>query len=1178
MLKQALTQLETVARRSRWLLLIQRLSQAVTAALVLVLFLGVMDWVLRLPGAVRLLIDLAALGVFGLWFWSRLGRVVRFKPSLEQLALRAERVYPDLQGVFASAVCFAAQPAEAMSRHSAVLAGASQSVAEDRLRGRDLTRLINTGPTRVALLACLIAVVLIAAVSGTKPAWSWTVLNRWVLPLGDTAWPKRVTLEWANDQAFGTKQNNALSASSAPFPGAGAGVAALDTALGVTVRVTRGDYDGLRVRLSVRDEASSGLDKTVLMQPLGDGLYRFVIEPRVETTVESEVDAPTSILERTLELKVSAGDGVLEPVKVRLVTPPRVVRGEAVITPPAYAADLMTSQTHTAEGTDGLGVRALAGSRVDMSVRLNKSIDGERSGLTGAEPESVRIEPRGVSSGLVGESLLEDDRVLSPFAQDAEGFKLRDAPRYRFTAESDRVPEVAIDPLPVGSVLPTAVLPVRAVGQDDVGLSVLRLEAHAKDDDASDRAALAADYVPELSDAALVVPALEARRPELVIEHDLSIGSLGAVPGQTLLLVARANDVYEQDGEKHAEQAVVRRLSVIDETTFLDSIQRLFSGLRDQVDPIVEAQSRATRQSGEQAQSTQGQVSAQLSVAEHGLKEIDERIKLNRFEDQDTAERMAMASSALGGAKADAERAKSLLGEDEPAARAAQAKVQEQLNDLMDLLSAGQSTAMIQSQLRQLQSRQQDLASRTREAQRQTAGLSQEQLTDQQRQALAGIAAEQRQLSNQAQRLTERIEDTAAQLQDSAQRLEDQAAAEALKEAGQTARANALSETMQSAADNAQDNQLSEAQAEQAEALETLEEMLGQVQGAKTKRKDLLKSQMRELEQVLAGLVAAQQLALDHLTPIRARSALKSLVPEQTDVRQKTMLARRDAEAARETEPLAEWIVAAIDEQANALRALNNGQGMDADAAERSALAALNKALDGLKKMRRQAEVAEAEAQREKLAEMYTELAERQLVIMQSVQTIAPAGSVSRRQRPLLIQQAGIENTLLEEVGAIQEEVQDTVVFVRMHQRIAESGTRARQALTLGQADRGVAMDLKRVHTTLVRLAEALAPDEDDSPFEEAQQAGGGGASGGGSGGGDQPGEQETIPPLAELKLLRSLQADLLEETRFVSSGSEALDAQRLLQEQVSLIDQQSQILEMGQALGEKLSGEGGGQ
>ena len=101
---------------------------------------------------------------------------------------------------------------------------------------------------------------------------------------------------------------------------------------------------------------------------------------------------------------------------------------------------------------------------------------------------------------------------------------------------------------------------------------------------------------------------------------------------------------------------------------------------------------------------------------------------------------------------------------------------------------------------------------------------------------------------------------------------------------------------------------------------------------------------------------------------------------------------------------------------------------------------------------------------------------------------------------------------------------------------------------------------------TLRSLLDALK--EDKKQDDELKNAGGGGSGSGGGAGG----EQKAIPDLAELVLLRGLQAEAAERTRVLGEPNAGVDASEL--EDVGQL--QEELTRQGQGLLEKLQQQNG--
>ena len=102
-----IAQLESVRRWARILLVIQVLLRWLMVLLGSALVCGLIDFALRLPGWLRLLVGVVIAMATTVWVVESLARALRFAPALSVLAQRAERLFPQLAGVFATGLEFA---------------------------------------------------------------------------------------------------------------------------------------------------------------------------------------------------------------------------------------------------------------------------------------------------------------------------------------------------------------------------------------------------------------------------------------------------------------------------------------------------------------------------------------------------------------------------------------------------------------------------------------------------------------------------------------------------------------------------------------------------------------------------------------------------------------------------------------------------------------------------------------------------------------------------------------------------------------------------------------------------------------------------------------------------------------------------------------------------------------
>ena len=93
-MNKTIAQLQTVAQMSRLLLLTQRILQASSVLLAIALISGISDYLLRLPGIVRLVSDLLVILLGVAWLGTRLVYVSRFSPSLTDFGFACGSALP----------------------------------------------------------------------------------------------------------------------------------------------------------------------------------------------------------------------------------------------------------------------------------------------------------------------------------------------------------------------------------------------------------------------------------------------------------------------------------------------------------------------------------------------------------------------------------------------------------------------------------------------------------------------------------------------------------------------------------------------------------------------------------------------------------------------------------------------------------------------------------------------------------------------------------------------------------------------------------------------------------------------------------------------------------------------------------------------------------------------------
>lgn len=1190
-MQEVAQQLEQVRRRGRALLVLQRLAQAAAVAVPVLLTLGLVDFGLRLPGWLRAVIGLVLLG-FGLtWLVRRLARAWRFGPTVSELALRVERLYPRMAGRLTSALDFALHPQKyARPATTAALAEHSVAEAQKELAGVRVARLINLRPTRKRAAFFLGSAVLLLLVVLAVPTHSAIAASRWFMPWGDTAWPKRTQLTATPTDA----------------------VRPVDSPVEFTAAVQRGFRPGMRVWLNTRwrDGGDAGPVSSVLMTEQvaltaapsgvdppesaaaepdesavkisggGGGVFKLQWRPPADVVRQVSSGRRASA---SLEYWFSAGDDRTEAQPLTLVARPALLELVAEVQPPDYAAGLVAAQRlGLHEQSERIAsLPALKGSRVTLTLQLNKPM-----------PDAA-LTPRVLVPGLVSESIevslpapdrvvlgftVGDDRQTRVVLTDEHGLADTDERVYRFEATRDRPPTVTIvEPTADASVLATAVLPVAARADDDVGVRRLRLDVeHPARDESLSEATLKTTLLAER----------DARQRRLTADAVLDLATLDVRVGDVVVVQAHGTDVFDLHGMRHDPvDATPRRLRIIDPATLIAQVRGDLAGVRQQAVRLERQQDELARRAEDAPApraAEQTRLSRGIDTQARQLQNITERLELNRLDEPALDELVRQAAQLVDEAQRTSEQAQQNLrdaaqsaaeAENNPTATAeaqaseAQAETQQEavrqtLDELARLLDQGQDALGLKLELARLRTEQEALSQDTREMLPRTVGQSAEDLSPEVREALRELAERQAALGEQAQAAVERLQSTAESLAQQGESDQDRAAAQALAEAAAVAQRQGLNQQMQQSEQGLQENQLSQAGNAQLQSLDTLDQMMEQLGDQDKLRQELLKRRLLQLAEKLERLIEGQTVALGALEDA-ADAGLPGLAEAQSRLWVRTIAVQTEAEADEATAAVAPIVGQAVDAQAGALAALRGTNRADATAGERVALERLEEALEKVRELQAEAEEDQTRQQRQELRKQYLALAERQGVLRGEVEALLDESPLSRRARAKLRGLGARQGEIKDEAAALGETVSDTVVFRRTHELIDAAAGAARGSMNRGDDDGRALPTQRKVVVLLEAMAAAL--DEGGKPSEFAQESGSGEGGGGG-------GEPPLVPPAAELKLLRGMQQAVYDETRSLHDAArgrpDAAQSERL----DGLAREQRELSETGRRLIESMS------
>lgn len=1141
--------LERLRDRIRGVAVGEQLAAGTAGLIGWVLGAGLIDYLFRLPGSLRLTILLVGIGLLGAAVWRRLLPTLRVKPALSTVALRLERSpfgeARGLRGVLASGIALGADRASADEPASiAVLRRQAVADADALLEGSRPWTIVDTALLRRRALWAGAVTLVAAGIAIASPSTAWTGLARQVAPLGSAAWPSRFEIA----DVTATE------------------VHPIGTALPVRALVTRTNRDlgDTPVTVVHRVVSSDGVSSWRREPATPQRTVEFVqdgsaqgeaYERLLETPdVASSDDAPAR-----LEYYFQTPDDRTATAVVQLVEQPEITGFVVDVRPPAYAANANAAFVSGVQEIDrSAGARRLvgpviAGSAVTVTATLNKpalpTSDAVVTDIeSGDAPAGVQTTPAGDT--VVIEWTADSSARVSLGVRDQFGLESLDDAVLRFDVVPDSPPTSSIVlPARDESVLATAVVEIESEGRDDVALAWVGIE--------SERARVPSDSEgaePEPDGSATELVRVDTSETRHVARASIDLATQGLVPGDVLIVTGLAADTFDRDGATHGVvRSEPRRLRIISESELLDEVLAEFGGVRRAAirldeqqfeigESVRDALERGDRPEQDAAR-RQSAVSESLSAVRESLERVADRVERNGLRDDglDRVLREAAAASERGERAAeqasealrDATERESDPNEARESAEQAQDAsddVRRALEELARTLDRGEDAWSMRRALEGIVQDQQDVSGATASASASTVGRSAEELTEQERSLLDEIAQRQLELAERAAELLDELEERAEQSADG-----DPGQSAAMRAASRRGREQGVAQQLRDAARAVAENRGAEAGRAQAEAQEQLEEMLRDLEDAERQRDAELQRALLSLVETIESLIRAQESELARLD-----AGEVALAGGMERLHRNTLSALDEASGDTSLVAVATPLREASDAQTAAIVLLRDAADpVEIRAAEERSLAALERALEAAQAALDDAQQREQDRKREEVQEAYRVALEEQVRITMETAGYAER-RLSRRERAALRDLAERERLLRDDIEAVRTlfpEVTESSVFDFAHTRLSDTLGRVEESLNGGEAGGLTPLDQATVERVLRGLIAALDPPEQGE--EQDFDQGGGGNAGGAQQGGPQP----LIPPIAQLQMLRTLQQDVYDRTRAVEDAGLGADA-----------------------------------
>lgn len=1154
-MREVLQQLGSVRRRTRVMLIVQEVAAIVAGVIAAALLLIAVDWALRLPSSLRLLLLVAGAAALTYSIVRWLVPALSFRPSLTQIALRAERVMPRLSGRLASSVEFMLADAD----QGNALASRSIRETESRLTGESVFSVINARRARWCIAAMLLAIGGATAFAAASPGMAQIGASRLFMPFGSAKWPARTGVE-------------SLMAAVAP-----GGAHARGQLLPIRARVTKGDPQQTVTAFYrfQREGRMQPWQRDLLTPQSSQGLQERLIETNAEA----------------VEIYFQTDDDATETERIELVPPPAVRRASLIVDPPDYAVGhVPTAQFELGTGTDdrfATESRSLVGSQATLTLELTKPLPVEDSpsdratwitntfGWQGAALPEFQVDADDTWSlrwTIAGTRDIEMNLV------DDVGLTNSEPIRFRVHAVDDLAPAVSIvDPASDQAVLATAVVPITAEAHDDVAVAEARLEAYVQASDASQPA-----------DEAAWFAVGESTGPDAVAAGEIQLEKLGLHEGDFVHVFAVATDVYELAGQTHQPvRSTVRKLRIISDRELGTILRRELGALRQNA-IRVEAQQGELQETAEQGElgpplgSMQARIGERLAQQHETIEQVEKSMRTNRMDDPELRDVVGAVKETLNRAGQSSNRAvekireaQDKLGDEQLQDEVveAQQEVREELADLIRQLDSNEDAWVATRMLQDLRDAQDELAAATEKAAQQTLGRERDELTPAELSELERIAQRQRELADSIPQLVEQLRNRAKELEEN-----DQQTASGLRAAADAAERMELERDMEQAAQQLADNQMNTAQNSQQSANQTIQQMMEDMQAMR-------RAEALELQRQLASLIQS----IDRLINVQTREIemLKAAVEsgdfsgrDQAMVRlsQNTRVVASEArEAGQEARRAARTLDRAAETQGEAVVALRK-QPLDSEAAdfsERASLTLLEEAKKLASETLEDLQDKQVREAREQLLEEYKKFAEDQATLRDHTARLQTLDPLDRQRLVEARQVSAAQEDLRKAIFDMREKSRDlleAIVFTHAHKLIDRWATEAVDELKQGNVDEVVTDRQQQIVSSLEQLVKALEQlMKPPSEFEDGNQnqgAGAGGASG-------QDGQSQLIPPIAELRLLRGLQEHVYSQTRHLEERGD-MDAARRRTQLRELGEQQRDLSDLGKTIIENLRNQAG--
>lgn len=563
-----------------------------------------------------------------------------------------------------------------------------------------------------------------------------------------------------------------------------------------------------------------------------------------------------------------------------------------------------------------------------------------------------------------------------------------------------------------------------------------------------------------------------------------------------------------------------------------------------QAEQMAQAEEEKAKQLEEKAAKAEQEAAKAESAPEAAKKQADARNLSKQAEQakKRAQEKMAEAEQAKKEAAQppDPMKARRELAE----ARRNQEEVEKSLGELLRDLEPWSNTKELRDEANRLKEEQKALEAKAEELEQKVRGKKPEELAHEEKAELDELKDAQKRVGKRAEQLLEKMERMAEEQAD-----KDPKTARDLKEAAKEARDAGLNKKMKEAEEKIGENKLNEARQKQREARAEMEKLANNLEKDREDELDRLAKKQREAEKRVGELMDEQERLQKKIReaekikdPKKREEELKRLAKKQKELKERTeeeLKRLQLTKSGRARQALQQ----AAEEMGQAGKQLDEGKADDEK--QDDVLDRLDEAREELKKARKEAEDELAREQIARVADVIRRIRDRQEALGEESKRIQELVQAKKNwERGLKASTLALKDNqkgLGDETDSVaKKDLTNAPVFQRLLQRVSrnmnKAGDRFGELVTDVPApdklpDAEAADQQKRAMEGLRQLLESLKEQaENPRPLARKQDQDGEGGDGGGGGGGGGGGDN-SLPPSAQLKLLRLMQKEAYDRT-----------------------------------------------